>query len=549
MYNFWKRFFDIVLSFILILLFSPVFIIFIILVSITSKGGPFFVAPRGGKNGKPFNIIKFRSMRINSEGNGTWNVSDKDNRITRIGHFLRKTKIDELPQLFNVLIGQMSFVGPRPELMYYISLYSQAEKPILDNKPGITDWASIVNSKQFIEFTAAKNPDEFYFHNIRPLKLKLQLYYRYHCSLLMDAKIMFWTFICVVFRKKKYPKDIQQIIEQYQKEKKECLDFKRKMEYVTLGDSNLKVSRLCFGGCPMGEYGWGETNTNDFIYAIRYAIDSGINFFDTADVYGLGKSEETLGDAIKGRREEVVIATKFGCRRKDGKTYYDNSPDWIREALNKSLSRLKTDYIDLYQIHYLDKKTPIKVVIKTLEDLVSEGKIRFYGISNVTAEEMKEINQYHGHFVSVQNEYSLATRKNESSLLFCSNQLNMTPMTWGSLGQGILSGKIDKNTKFDDGDRRNRPEYVNFHGEKFDHNLKIVDKLKELTAKYHCSVSALAIRFIYDYIPRSITLIGIKNIQELQENLTVMGWRYEENDLKEISNVSYWKPDMEKDIV
>lgn len=544
MYRFWKRFFDIVLSVLLIILFSPIFLIFIILVSVTSKGGPFFVAPRGGKNGKPFNIIKFRSMKINSEGNGTWNVSDKDKRITKIGHFLRKTKVDELPQLFNVFLGQMSFVGPRPELIYYINLYSQAEKPILDNKPGITDWASIVNSKQFIDFTAANDPDECYFHDIRPLKLKLQLYYRNHYSLLMDIKIMFWTLVCVLFRKNKYPKDIQKILEEYQIEKKECRSFREKMEYVTLGDSNLRVSRLCFGGCPMGEYGWGETNTSDFIYAIRYAIDSGINFFDTADVYGLGKSEETLGDAIKGRRKEVVIATKFGCRRKDGKTYYDNSPEWIREALSQSLARLKTDYIDLYQIHYLDYKTPLNIVVKTLEELVTEGKIRFYGISNISGKDIDDIKKSKGHFVSFQDEYSLATRKNEQNILMCSSELKATPMTWGSLGQGILTGAITKETIFGPDDRRSRPEYVNFHGEKFVHNLKIVDELKRLSNLYKKSIPAIAVRFTYDYIPGSVTLVGIKSVKELKSNLEVMGWQLKKEDIENLDKISYWKPEM-----
>lgn len=540
MRRFFKRLFDIVLSLLLIIIASPIIIIFIILVSCTSKGGPFFVASRAGKGGKPFKIIKFRSMRINSEGNGKWNVGDKDPRITKIGHFLRKSKIDELPQLFNVLAGQMSFVGPRPEFVHYVALYSSMEDPILDNRPGITDWASIVNSKQFEAFTNADDPDWCYLHEIRPLKLELQLYYRYHNSLWEDFKILWWTFIKLIFRVKKYPKPIQEIVDNYNAKRAEQKEIAKNIEYVQLGDSDLKVSRICFGGCPMGGYGWGETHKNDFISAIRYALDVGINFFDTADVYGIGESEKTLGEALKGRRNEAIVATKFGVRRKDGKSFYDNSPEWIKEALEESLKRLNMDYVDLYQVHYFDHKTPLGDVVKTLEELVQEGKIRYYGISNATIEDINSLKESHGHFVSIQDEYSLATRKNENNLLSISKELNVTPMTWGSLGQGILAGKINKDTKFLEGDRRLRPEYVNFHGEKFEHNLKIVDELKELSKKYSKAVPAIAIRYTLDFLPNSVTLVGIKNVQQLKDNIEALGWHLEKDDISRLNEISKW---------
>lgn len=541
MRRFVKRFLDIFFSLLLIILASPIILIFIILVSCTSKGGPFFVAPRAGKGGKPFKIIKFRSMRINSEGNGKWNVGDKDPRITKIGHFLRKSKIDELPQLFNVLAGQMSFVGPRPEFVHYVALYSSMEDPILDNKPGITDWASIVNSKQFEAFTNAEDPDWCYLHEIRPLKLELQLYYRNHNSIGQDFKILWWTFIKLLFRVKKYPKDIQNIIDAYDAKRAEQKETKKNIEYVQLGDSDLKVSRICFGGCPMGGYGWGETHKNDFITAIRYALDIGINFFDTADVYGIGESEKTLGEALKGRRSEAIVATKFGVRRKDGKSFYDNSPEWIKEALEESLQRLGMDYVDLYQVHYLDHKTPLEEVVKALEELVAEKKIRYYGLSNVTSEDIDALKQSHGHFIAIQDEYSLATRKNELNLTSVSEQLGLTKMTWGSLGQGILAGKIDENTKFAEGDRRLRPEYVNFHGEKFAHNLKIVELLKELSVKYNKSVSAIAIRFTLDHLKDSVTLVGIKNVDQLKENVEALGWELEKDDIRRLLEISEWK--------
>lgn len=534
-----KRIFDIFASFVLIVILSPLILILIILVSLTSKGGPFFFGVRIGKNGKPFNIIKFRSMKADSEGKGTWNVSGKDPRITKVGSFLRKTKFDEIPQLFSILAGRMSFVGPRPELPVYVNCYSNIEKPILDNRPGLTDWASIVNSNQIVGFTNAKDPDEYYFREIRPLKLKLQLYYRYNHNFFSDIYCLLWTFWKVISRTKRNPKKIQAIIDTYNNENAEKKRLSVLTEKIRIPNSDLEVSRICFGGCPMGGYGWGETHHNDFVEAIRYALDIGINFFDTADTYGLGESERVLGEAIKGRRKEAIIATKFGVRRSEtGGTYYDNSPEWTRTALERSLTRLQTDYVDLYYIHYLDHKTPLKTVVSTLEQLVAEKKIRYYGISNITTEDIDDIKASGGHFVSVQDEYSLATRKNETNLLEISTRLNLTPMTWGSLGQGILSGKIDKDTKFGPDDRRSKPIYVNFHGAKLDHNLMIVEELRKIAKRHNTSISSTAIRFTLDFIKDSVTLVGIKNVTQLKENVEAFGWSLSDDEIQNLEYIS-----------
>lgn len=537
-----KRFFDFILSLLLIIILSPLILILIILVSCTSKGGPFFLGPRAGKNGKMFKIIKFRSMKKDSEGHGTWNVSGKDPRITKFGYFLRKTKLDEIPQLFNILAGQMSFVGPRPELEVYVKCYSSLETPILDNRPGLTDWASIVNADQIVGFTSADDPDEYYFHKIRPLKLKLQLYYRYNNSLWGDFVCLFWTFIKVISRTKKIPKKIQKIVDEFVAEENEKEILKQKIEKIKISNTDLEVSRICFGGCPMGGYGWGETHKNDFITAIRYALDVGMNFFDTADAYGLGESEKVLGEAIRGRRKEAIIATKFGVRRNQkGETFYDNSPEWIKEALENSLSRLETDYVDLYYVHYLDRKTPLPLVVKTLEELKAEGKIRHYGLSNIKRSDLEEIKQSGGKFVSVQDEYSLATLDNEDDLLFLQKELDVTPMTWGSLGQGILTGKITKDTVFGADDRRSRDIYTNFHGAKLIHNLEIVEQLKNLAAKYEKPVSSIAIRFTLDHLKGSIALVGVKNVNQLKENLAAFGFELDKKDLDHLVEISPFK--------
>lgn len=210
-----KRLFDIVVSAIGLILLSWLFLILSVAIVIDSRGGVFFRGPRVGKNGKTFRIFKFRSMIPDCEGKGKWNVGDDDDRITKIGHFLRKTKLDEIPQLINVFIGDMSFVGPRPELQVYVDMYTEEEKPILDLKPGITDYASMANFDQFETFTKAADSDEAYLKYIRPLKLKLQLFYRNNHSFFGDIKIIFWTVYKVITRTQAVPKEIVPIVEEH----------------------------------------------------------------------------------------------------------------------------------------------------------------------------------------------------------------------------------------------------------------------------------------------------------------------------------------------
>lgn len=212
-----KRLFDIVVSGIGLILLSWLFLILAIAIKIDGPGGVFFRGPRVGQNGKNFRIFKFRSMIPDCEGKGKWNVGDDDDRITRMGHFLRKTKLDEIPQLINVFIGNMSFVGPRPELQVYVDMYTDEEKPILDLKPGITDYASMANIAQFEVFTKAEDSDEAYLKYVRPLKLKLQLYYRYHHSFFGDIRIIFWTVYKVIFKSDKLPKEIVPIVEEHER--------------------------------------------------------------------------------------------------------------------------------------------------------------------------------------------------------------------------------------------------------------------------------------------------------------------------------------------
>ena len=206
-----------------------------------------------------------------------------------------------------------------------------------------------------------------------------------------------------------------------------------------------------------------------------------------------------------------------------------------------SLRRLGTDYIDLYQIHYRDGKTPIGEVIETLEEMKKKGYIRYYGLSNIHEDDIEEIKPFRGKFVSFQDEYSLACRKNESDMKSIAQDLEMTILTWGSLGQGILTGKYTKeNVNFGNDDRRSRDIYVNFHGEKLLKNLEIVEVMRTIADKYEKPVAAVAIRYILDFLSDSVVLCGAKRPSQILGNIEGLGWNLEREDIKRLGEGSKW---------
>jgi lipopolysaccharide/colanic/teichoic acid biosynthesis glycosyltransferase len=188
-----KRLFDIILSIIGIIILSPFLIIIALIILFTSAGGAFYRQIRVGKNGKEFNLIKFRTMRVGADKSGLLTVGMKDTRITTIGFYLRNYKLDELPQLFNVFAGQMSFVGPRPEVPKYVALYDAEQKTVLNVKPGITDYASIVYSEENELLAGAENPEQLYIEKVMPAKLKLNMRYINEMSLATDVKVILKT--------------------------------------------------------------------------------------------------------------------------------------------------------------------------------------------------------------------------------------------------------------------------------------------------------------------------------------------------------------------
>lgn len=290
------------------------------------------------------------------------------------------------------------------------------------------------------------------------------------------------------------------------------------MEYTTLGNSTLKVSRIGFGCDPLGGHAWGRVDQAETCRAVMLAVEKGVTLFDTADCYGAGGSEKLLGAALGRERKEVVIATKFGVRiDREGKTFFDNSRKWLDEALEASLKRLRTDYVDLYQVHYWDMKTPLDEVFEHLEENRQAGKIRWYGVTNLALDERGGKTVPEG-LASCSFEYSLVHRHHERQILAMTSDWAIGFLSWGSLGQGILSGKYGGKPQLEESDRRNRPDYVNFHGDKLQQNLKLIEAMRQRLGLYpSMTLSQMAIRWVLDYLKSSVVLVGIKNCEQLVE--------------------------------
>lgn len=310
------------------------------------------------------------------------------------------------------------------------------------------------------------------------------------------------------------------------------------METIRLKGIELPVSRLCGGGCPAGEYGWGQVDHAQIEGAIRRAFELGVNFFDTADTYGLGRSESNMGEALHDVRDRVVIATKFGVRVENGRTFYDNSPAYIRQALEASLKRLNTDYIDLYQIHYLDGVTPVEQMMEALLAHKQAGRIRAIGLSNVTLEQARAFEPYRDELAVIQNHYSLAHRDGEAAMCEAASLLDAAPLTWGSLGQGILTGKYGADVRFGPDDRRSRAVYDNFYGEKLQKNLRVVEAMRPIAAAHGVSVAAVAVRWILDRLPASVVIAGMKSPAQAEANAVALTFRLTGAEVVALDEVS-----------
>lgn len=270
-----------------------------------------------------------------------------------------------------------------------------------------------------------------------------------------------------------------------------------------------------FGCCPMGGHGWGIVDQDQLVRAVEVALDLGVRLFDTADIYGLGGSETLLGRALRGRREQALIATKFGVRFENGRSFHDTSVAWMRQALDQSLQRLGVNHIDLYQMHYWDRKTPLEEIVDAFECLVEQGKIRSYGVTNYDPTDALFSKGSAGLSTYSYN-YNLINREREHEILRIQQASHQVLLSWGSLGQGILSGKYRDKAILDSSDRRHREVYHNFHGERFVAIGGLLGKLQSVSAALdNATLVQLALRWIIDRLPRAVPLVGIKRPEQI----------------------------------
>lgn len=310
------------------------------------------------------------------------------------------------------------------------------------------------------------------------------------------------------------------------------------MEKRKLGKSNLNVSVIGFGAWGIGGNPfWLSEGDSESIRAIQKAYDCGINFFDTAPVYGFGHSERLIAKALKNKRHKVILATKCGLRwdkESVGSIRKDSSAKSLRFEIEESLKRLETDFIDLYQVHWPDPNTPFQETMEELVQLKEEGKILQIGLSNFTKEQMGECMKY-GELISLQSMYNMLERNLEKEdIPFCiEKDIGIIP--YSPLASGVLTGKYNKTTRFKDW--RSKGIIGHFSGKIYEQHIDKVEKLKHYASKYGKKVNHLAINWLIAQEGVTLAIIGVKKAEQVEDNLQSIGWKIFEEDMIKINNL------------
>jgi len=315
------------------------------------------------------------------------------------------------------------------------------------------------------------------------------------------------------------------------------------MEYRQFGKIDLKISAIGFGCWEIGGT-YGRIEESQFQRAVRQAIDSGVTCFDTAEAYGIGVSEQALGHALGGQRQDVSIVTKFGVGYDEMPTRRDSSRERVMASIEKSLRNLRTDHVDVYLVHWPDPDTPLDETVRGLDDIVRQGKARYIGVSNFRLAQIETCMRVR-HIDVVQYGWNMFDRRMQAEIFpYCAAR-EIGVMAYGSLAYGMLSGTFRAGMQFEESDWRSRGGMLGnlnlfrtlFGPEHFPRNLQAVEDLKPLAAKYDKTLPQFALRWTLSNPIVGTALVGFREPAEVTENLGALGWTISAADMVEIDAI------------